>query len=654
MSSSSRKGRLTKTRRLSLEPLEHRALLSVTVLGTAFKAFEFTTSGNYTGKYTEPGYLLNYSGVANVHGAIVYDSPTHGTGSGTATGSGIWNDPRASGAYTFSGHGNIEDQNGALAVSGYADTFQGQPFPAGPFPGTGTLSTSDFAANVRWSFSIVSGSTSGSWSGTFVPVVTDPFSVTVNAAGTPAAGIGVTVDVAGRVHTTTSRSTPVTNVNLYWSKGPTLADRIGGPLADKIPIYWNSAGGAYSITGLPLSPVDATHLLLVTQYDGQTEVAALPLPPEVPPEISINDATVTEGDKGNTKAVFTINLSQASRRTVTVLYATADGTANQNIDYKSAVGKLTFKPGETSKTITVNVVGDLVYEPDETFNVNLSNPTNASVANTQGNGVILNDDPPPPSISIGDATVTEGDKGNTKAVFTVSLSGSSKLPVQVLYATADGTATVKTDYKSAIGKLTFKAGETSKTITVNVVGDLVYESDETFYVNLSNSTNAFFANTQGKGLILNDDPPPPSISINDATVTEGDKGTVNAVFTVSLSGPSKLPVQVLYATADGSAIAKTDYKSATGKLTFPGGTLTKTITVQIIGDKTPESTEDFFVNLSSAINGTLLDGQGAGTILDNDVALLSGSNMFRAAATKKEVAGVAARAVDQLLATYGV
>src|SRR5205085_350627 len=128
--------------------------------------------------------------------------------------------------------------------------------------------------------------------------------------------------------------------------------------------------------------------------------------------------------------------------------------------------------------------------------------------------------------------ITEGNTGTKAATFTVTLSAASSQSVTVAYTTADGSATAGSDYLAASGTLTIPAGQTSGTITVLVNGDRLAEPTETFVVNLSAPTNATIADGQGIGTILDDEP---RISINDVTVTEGNTGTVNATFTVSLS-----------------------------------------------------------------------------------------------------------------------
>src|SRR5262249_47553936 len=125
-----------------------------------------------------------------------------------------------------------------------------------------------------------------------------------------------------------------------------------------------------------------------------------------------------------------------------------------------ASGSLTFNAGETNKTITILVDGDIVYEPDETFFVDLSNAANASVGQGRGTGTIKNDDAQP-AVSINDITVLEGNSGTTPAVFTVSLSAPSEQTVSVNFATVDGTAQVPADYQPTQGILSFAGGEGS-------------------------------------------------------------------------------------------------------------------------------------------------------------------------------------------------
>jgi hypothetical protein len=131
--------------------------------------------------------------------------------------------------------------------------------------------------------------------------------------------------------------------------------------------------------------------------------------------------------------------------------------------------------------------------------------------------------------------------------------------------------------------------------------------------------NATIADGQGVGTITNDDGASlPTLSINNVTIAEGNTGTKAAVFTVSLSAASTQTVAVNYATAQATATVGVDYTGVSGTLTFAPGTTTRTISVAIKGDTTPEGNETFAVNLSAPVNATIADGQAVGTIVNDD------------------------------------
>ena len=336
------------------------------------------------------------------------------------------------------------------------------------------------------------------------------------------------------------------------------------------------------------------------------------------PTMSVQNISFNEGQAGSTTATFMVSLSQPSGQSVTVNYTTVDGTATvADGDYTTATGSLTFLPGEVTKLITVSVNGDAFYENTETFALNLSGAVNASLSSgSQAIATIQNDDPKP-TIVVSDATEFEGNAGTVGMVFTFTLLQPSKLPATVTYNTSSGTALDGNDYQTAVGTITFLPGETTHTVTVLVNGDQTVEADETFLLNLSGETNAVVSDRIGVGTIRNDDVTP-SITINDVSLTEGDSGFSNMVFTVTVANPNGQPISVQYSTSNGNATAGNDFTAQSGTLVFAGNETTKTISVPIRGDLTAESTEQFFVNLSNPSNATLSDIQGVGTILNDD------------------------------------
>jgi N-acetylneuraminic acid mutarotase len=316
------------------------------------------------------------------------------------------------------------------------------------------------------------------------------------------------------------------------------------------------------------------------------------------PSVYVDDSSVIEGNSGTVDLNFNVNLFVSSTQDVTINYETADDTAKTSDgDYQSANSSITIPAGQTQGTITIHVNGDTKYETDETFFVNVTNATNAYIGDGQARGTITNDDAVP-SLSISDATMPEGNGGQTPMTFQVILSAANSLDTTVQYATADSTATAASgDYASASGMLTIPAGSTSTTVTVLVNGDTVFEPNETFFVNLSNPTNATISDGQGMGEIVNDEPNGPLLFISDVSKKEGKNGTVAFSFTVTLSAMVASPVTVQYATADGTAtVSGNDYVAASGFLTIPGGMKKGTITVQVRADKILEPNETFFVN----------------------------------------------------------
>jgi len=347
------------------------------------------------------------------------------------------------------------------------------------------------------------------------------------------------------------------------------------------------------------------------------------------PTLSINDVSVTEGNSATKTATFTITLSAAQSGPVLVDVATANGTATAGTDYvaKTQSG-LRIPAGTTSKTFAVTINGDTTSEPDETYTVDLSNASaGIAIADGQGLGTISNDDAAAtPTLSIADASVTEGNSGTKTLTFTVSLSPAASGTVSYDIATSNGTATAGSDYvASTLTGQTISAGATSKTFVVTINGDTTTEANETFNVTLSNVSGATLGDGQAVGTITNDDGASgPTLSIGDVSLAEGNSLSKQMTFTVTLSAPASTAVTYAIATADGTAIAPTDYtsKSLTGQSIAAGAT-SKTFTVAVKGDKTVESNETFLVNVTSVVGATVADGQATGTITNDDAAALS-------------------------------
>ena len=209
------------------------------------------------------------------------------------------------------------------------------------------------------------------------------------------------------------------------------------------------------------------------------------------------------------------------------------------------------------------------------------------------------------------------------------------------YATANNTATAGSDYTAVSGVLTIAAGATSGQVVVPVLGDTLDEPNETFFVNLSGAAGATIADAQALGTITDNDATP-ALSIGDVSVTEGNSGSVNAVFTVSLAGASAQAITVSYATADNTAMAGSDYTPRSGVLTFPAASTTPlTVAVPVLGDTIDEPNETFSLTLSAPANATLADSQGLATIVDDDAGFLRILELGHGSALRDGPAGAA-------------
>ena len=229
-----------------------------------------------------------------------------------------------------------------------------------------------------------------------------------------------------------------------------------------------------------------------------------------PPRLTIADASVTEGAGGGIMA-FAVALQPASELTVTVRYATDDGTAAAGADYTRASGSLTFEPGgPLTRTITVAVANDRLDELTEYLTVTLSAAVHATLDAAAGTATgTIHDDDAPPVMRIADGSVSEADGD---LALTVTLDRASGRTVSVRYATADGTATAGMDYTAVGATLTFGARAMARTIAVPVLADSIDEESETFTVTLSGPRGVRLADATATGTIIDDDQPavPPS------------------------------------------------------------------------------------------------------------------------------------------------
>ena len=430
---------------------------------------------------------------------------------------------------------NLDESNETFTVN--IALANGSTLPSGFVLGNATTTvtiTDDDTLSTNWSLSAAPNSVTEA-SGT------TEITVTATRSGTATSTTPTTVAIAvpGDTATAGTDFSPVTGFNISIPAGETSAEETFDLVVTNGTL--DETDETISITGTLQDNSFAPATLTITDNDDAPALAiAAP-------------AAVTEGDSGSSDMVFTVTLTPASGKQVTVDYAvdsTSTATADTDFtDLPSAT--LTFAAGDTSKTITVSVTGDDLDENDETIVLKLSNATNASIASATASGTITDDDDSAPSLSIATpAAVTEGDSGSTDMVFTVTIAPASGQQVTVDYAVdSTSTATSASDFTAlSSSTLTFEAGDISKSLTVSVTGDELDEPDETVVLKLSDAANASIATATATGNITDDDASPvlatisnvnkklgPSVSIT-AEATDADGDTVTYTWSKN-SGP---------------------------------------------------------------------------------------------------------------------
>ncbi|MBL3589199.1 MAG: hypothetical protein JMN24_05325, partial [gamma proteobacterium endosymbiont of Lamellibrachia anaximandri] len=388
---------------------------------------------------------------------------------------------------------------------------------------------------------------------------------------------------------------------------------------------------------------------------GTTTTASIDItdnePPPSPGTLALSTATESVVENAAGGITLTVSRTGGSFGTVTVDYATANGTATSPGDYTAVSGTLTFLDGELSKTIPLTLTNDATWEPSEAFTVTLSNVVDATLGAQTSTTVTITDDDTRNAGTLALSTATESVVENAAGgiTLTVSRTGGSDGTVSVDYATADGSALQPGDYTQATGTLTFLDGELSQTIPLTLTDDATWEPDEDFTVTLSNVVDATLGAQTSTTVTITDDQvrSPGTLALSTATESVVENTAGGITLTVSRTGGSDGTVSVDYATADGSALQPGDYTQATGTLTFLDGELNKTIPLTLTDDATWEPDEDFTVTLSNVVDATLGQATTTVTIIDDDTRNAGTLALSAATATLSESGPAITLTVDR-------
>ncbi len=350
----------------------------------------------------------------------------------------------------------------------------------------------------------------------------------------------------------------------------------------------------------------------------------------VQPYVSANNPSVAAGPTSTTLD-YTVSLTSPTTNTVTVHYASQDGSAVAGSQYTAVSGTVTFAPGVVTQTVPVTVLPDTVKSADRYFYLNLSTPTNATVATPgYGTGEILNT-AVDPGLSIGDVSVARPTSGSASEVFTITLAPASPNTVTVNYATADGTAHAPTDYTATSGSATFAPGTTTQTVTVPIAANSASTTDLYYSVNLSAAVNAQLQRTSATGYLIDQVAPVVGksyVTVSDAVAVVPATGSTTATFTVSLGLAATSGVSVRYATSDSSAVAGIDYTATRGSFEFTPGQTKKTVTVPVPANSIASTDKAFYLSIT-VLGGpaTVIRPNGVGYLLNpnpsTDVSIAS-------------------------------
>ena len=383
------------------------------------------------------------------------------------------------------------------------------------------------------------------------------------------------------------------------------------------------SGGICNSAGIKL--IETPEILAITG----------PAAPRITSQLSVSDATASEEDDSTIDFVVTLN--PASEESITVDYATSNGSATAGDDYTAKSGTLTFTAGQTSKTIQVSIIDDTIDDDNETFTLTLSSPNGAQISDATGTGTISNSEPveDPPAqdpvvlLTASFANVPADHNGSN---FTFQLSFSEN--VEAGYARIrDHAFTVTGATIDSASRIT-QGSNQGWNVEVNPTGN------EAITITLPETTNC----SDDEAICTDDErmlshsteervEGPPAISVSDATVQEAEGATLE--FSVTLSHASSRTVTVSYATQDGTAKAGPDYTATSATLTFNAGDLSQTVEVTVLTDSEDEGQETLTLTLSNPSQATLGDGTGTGTIENGEsssgtqedppVVLLTGS-----------------------------
>ena len=391
------------------------------------------------------------------------------------------------------------------------------------------------------------------------------------------------------------------NTNLFFDKDGSEPDELIGVFQNQTGLNLTSSAFEY------VAPIVVTPTSTVAFSSGSYSVN----------EDGIAQVTVLRSGNISGQTSLTVFLS--------------NGTATAPSDYSNAPIPVTFNAGETSKTVTIPIVDDTNFEPNETINLaltNLSNDTNLGTQNTAVFTIIDNDVVKPGAIAFTSSNFSINENGSVVQAITLTRTGGSDGIVGITVTPSNGTAIAPDDYNSNPITVSFANGEISKSVFIPIDNDTIFETNETVNLTLSNPTGGATLGTQTSAILTivdNDSPQQGSLAFSNPTYTVNEDGTlIGTAITVTRTGGSDLEVSATINLSNGSATAPEDYNNSPITVTFANGDATpKIITIPIVNDTLVESTETINLTLTNPSGGAILGSQNTAVlgIVDDDIQL---------------------------------
>ncbi len=348
--------------------------------------------------------------------------------------------------------------------------------------------------------------------------------------------------------------------------------------------------------------------------------------------LAVHEVTIEDDDptlRFTTAAANVLEAAGAAQATVVVVtphgrpttaaasatFAPADGTALAPADYQATAGTLHVPAGTgsgTSFAIAVPIVSDTRDEPEQTFQLALSDVVGGAIGSPASLLETIVDDDDPPTVAIADLALAEGDTGLSEAVFSLSLSAASDYEVQLTASTGDQTAMRAIDYYHRTEEVRFPVGSTQASVLVPVLGDHIAEVDETFTVELALPQHVTVADGSATATIVDDDLP--GFVAGDVTIAEGGVAKVRVYLTPPVE-EGMPPASVEVTTVDGSA-GVDDYTPLEASLVFMPDRFFHEVHLPTLVDGTLEGPETFSLRLSNPVGAAIAHGDGTITILE--------------------------------------